>query len=238
MPAKGSFTEMPSSGIATSSSPVRHRFDPSLYLIADPTAAGGRPLEAVVAAAVAGGVTLVQLRCKLGTTRGLLERAQRLKALLRPCGVPLIVNDRIDVMLAAEADGAHIGHEDMPADLARRLIGPDRILGVTLRQEDQARAVDPAVVDYAGVGPIRATTTKADALAPRGVEGFADFRRLVPVRTVAIGGIVPSLAAPLLAAGADGIAVAAAIAGAPDPAAAARRFAGAIAEARDRARPP
>jgi thiamine-phosphate pyrophosphorylase len=228
---------MPSSGPATSAS-VRHRFDPSLYLIADPTATGGRPLDEVVAAAVAGGVTLVQLRDKLATTRALLAAAQRLKELLRPHGVPLIVNDRIDVMLAAEADGVHLGHEDMPADLARRLIGPDRILGVTLRREDQARAADPAIADYAGVGPIRATMTKADALAPRGVEGFAAFRRLVPVRTVAIGGIIPSLVVPLLAAKADGIAVAAAIAGAPDPAAAARRFAGAIAAARLRAQAP
>lgn len=191
----------------------------------------------MVAAALAGGVTLVQLRDKLGTTRVLLDRARRLKALLQPRGVPLIVDDRIDVMLAAEADGVHLGHEDMPADLARRLIGPDRILGVTLRDEGQARGADPAIADYAGVGPIRATTTKANALAPRGVEGFAAFRRFVALRTVAVGGIVPSLAAPLLAAGADGIAVAAAIAGAPDPAAAARRFAGAIAEARGRPRP-
>ena len=222
---------------AVDSSSIRSRFDPSLYLIADPTATGGRPLEEVVAAAVAGGVTLVQLRDKLATTRDFLERALRLKALLRPHGVPLIVNDRIDVMLAAEADGVHVGHEDMPVDLARRLIGPERILGVTLREEGQARAADPAIADYAGVGPVRATMTKANALAPRGVEGFAAFRRFVPLRTVAIGGIVPALAAPLLAAGADGIAVAAAIAGAPDPAAAARRFAAAIAEARGRSHP-
>lgn len=223
---------------AVDSTPIRHRFDPSLYLIADPTATGGRPLDEVVAAAVTGGVTLVQLRDKLATTRDLLERALRLKALLRPHGVPLIVNDRIDVMLAAEADGVHVGHEDMPAELARRLIGSGRILGVTLREESQARAADPAIADYAGVGPVRVTTTKANALAPRGVEGFAAFRCFVPLRTVAIGGIVPSLVAPLLAAGADGIAVAAAIAGAPDPAAAARRFAAAIAEARSRSHPP
>src|SRR5690242_308712 len=223
---------------AVDSTPIRQRFDPSLYLIADPTATAGRPLDDVIAAAVAGGVTLVQLRDKLATTRDLLERALRLKALLRPHGVPLIVNDRIDVMLAAGADGVHVGHEDMPAELARRLIGPDRILGVTLREEGQARAADPAIADYAGVGPVRATTTKVNALAPRGVEGFAAFRRLVPLRTVAIGGIVPALAGPLLAAGADGIAVAAAIAGAPDPAAAARRFAAAIAVARSPSPPP
>jgi thiamine-phosphate pyrophosphorylase len=201
-------------------------------LIADPRTTAGRPFDAVVAAAVAGGATLVQLRDKLGTTREQIEAARRLQALLGPLGIPLIINDRVDIALAVDADGVHVGQDDMPADHARRLIGPERILGLTLREELQARAVDPAVVDYAGVGPIRATTTKADALEPRGVAGFADFRRLVAVPTVAIGGIVPELAGALLRAGADGIAVAAAIAGAPDPAAVARCFAQSIAEAR------
>lgn len=224
--------------VISTSSPVatapghRRRFDPSLYLIADPRATAERPIDAVVAAAVAGGATLVQLRDKLGTTREQLESARRLRALLRPLGIPLIINDRVDIALAVDADGVHVGQDDMPADLARRLIGPERILGLTLRTEAQARAVDAAIVDYAGVGPVRATTTKADALAPRGVAGFAEFRRLVPIPTVAIGGIVPDLAGPLLRAGADGIAVAAAIAGAPDSGAAARHFAQAIAEAR------
>jgi len=192
----------------------------------------GRPFEAVVAAAVAGGATMVQLRDKRGTTREQLQAARRLQALLGPLDIPLIINDRVDIALAVDADGVHVGQDDMPAEEARRLIGPERILGLTLRTEAQARVLDAATVDYAGVGPIRPTTTKADALAPRDVAGFAEFRRLVPVPTVAIGGIVPDLAGPLLRAGADGIAVAAAIAGAADPAAAARCFAQSIAQAR------
>jgi len=210
---------------------MRKRFDPSLYLIADPMATGGRALEAVIAAAVAGGVTLVQLRDKQASTRDLLEAARRLKAILAPRGIPLIVNDRIDVALAAEAEGVHVGQEDMPAEIARRLIGPDRILGLTLREESQAHAVDPAIVDYAGVGPIQATATKRDAAAPRGVAGFAAFRRHVPVPTVAIGGVTVALAAALRQAGADGLAVAAAIGAAPDPEAAAQAFTAAVAAA-------
>jgi thiamine-phosphate pyrophosphorylase len=216
---------------------MRQRFDPSLYLIADPTATAGRPLEAVVAAAVAGGATLVQLRDKQAGTRQLLDAARRLLAILRPRGIPLIVNDRVDVALAVEAEGVHVGQEDMPAEIARRLIGPDRILGLTLRENSQARAVDVGIVDYAGAGPIQATATKRDAAAPRGVAGFAAFRRLVPVPTVAIGGVTVALAGPLLQAGADGLAVAAAIAAAPDPQAAAATFARAIAAARAESRP-
>jgi thiamine-phosphate pyrophosphorylase len=216
---------------------MRQRFDPSLYLIADPCATAGRPLEAVVAAAVAGGVTLVQLRDKQAGTRELLDTARGLLAILRPRGIPLIVNDRIDVALAVEAGGVHVGQEDMPAEIARRLIGPDRILGLTLREDGQARAVDAGIVDYAGAGPIQATATKRDAAAPRGVAGFAAFRRLVPVPTVAIGGVTAALAGPLLRAGADGLAVAAAIAAAPDPEAAAATFARAIAAARAESRP-
>src|SRR5258708_7540223 len=116
---------------------ARRRFDPSLYLIADagliadPGATAGRSIDAVVAAAIAGGVTLVQLRDKLGTTREQLESARRLQDLLRPLGIPLIINDRVDVALAVDADGVHVGQDDMPAELARRLIGPKRILGLT-----------------------------------------------------------------------------------------------------------
>jgi thiamine-phosphate pyrophosphorylase len=211
---------------------MRQRFDPSLYLIADPSATAGRPLETVVAAAVAGGVTLVQLRHKQGSTRELLDAARGLHAILEPRGIPLIVNDRIDVALAVEAEGVHVGQEDLPAEIARRLIGPNRILGLTLREDGQALAVDAGVIDYAGAGPIQATTTKQDAAPPRGVAGFAGFRRLVQVPTVAIGGVTVALAGPLLQAGADGLAVAAAILAAPDPEAAAADFARAIAAAR------
>jgi thiamine-phosphate pyrophosphorylase len=209
------------------------RFDLSLYLIADPSVTGGRALDAVVAAAAKGGVTLVQLRDKHATTRQLIDSASRLLAVLRPHAIPLIINDRVDVALAANADGVHVGDEDMPAAEARRLIGPDRILGVTLRTTAQTRAVDREVVDYGGVGPIRASTTKANTAAPRGVDGFAAFRKLVPVPTVAIGGITADLAASLVTGGADGLAIAAGICTAADPAAAAREYVAAIAAARN-----
>jgi thiamine-phosphate pyrophosphorylase len=211
---------------------ARQAFDLSLYLIADPAIAGEDRLPAIVAAAAAGGVTLVQLRAKQLSTRSFLSLAGALKAVLDPLGVPLIVNDRLDIALAIGAAGLHVGQDDLPAAEARRFLGPAAIVGVTARTVAEAQAADPAVADYLGTGPIRATATKSDTAPPKGVEGFRAVRREMPFPVVAIGGIDAGLAGPLIAAGADGVAVAAAICAATDPRAAAADIAARVKAAR------
>ena len=208
---------------------MTRRFDPTLYLVTDPGLARGRALSDVVAAAVRGGVTLVQLRDKHADGRLLLETAQALKAVLDPQGVPLIVNDRVDVAHAAGAAGCHVGQNDLPAEAARAILGPDAILGVSIDAAAQARAIDPALVDYVAYGPFAATTTKADAGDPIGADGLAAVRKqTTTLPLVAIGGIDRRNIAAAGRAGADGIAVVSAIMAAPDPETASRELRAAI----------
>jgi thiamine-phosphate pyrophosphorylase len=211
---------------------TREPFDPTLYLVTDPALGRGRPLADIVAAAVHGGVTLVQLRDKEAGGRALLEEARALQALLAPLGVPLIVNDRVDVAVAAGAAGCHVGQTDLPAAAARALLGPDAILGVSLDAVHQVAAVDPDIVDYVAHGPFAPTLTKMDAGGPVGAEGLAMVRRLTALPLVAIGGIDAENAGAAIRAGADGIAVVSAIVAAADPAAASRELLAAIAAAR------
>jgi thiamine-phosphate pyrophosphorylase len=207
-------------------------FDPTLYLVTDPGLVGTRPLAEVVAAAVSGGVTLVQLRDKEAGGRTLLETARALQALLAPLGVPLIVNDRVDVAVAAGAAGCHVGQSDLPAAAARALLGPEAILGVSLDRVDQIDAVDPEIVDYVAHGPLAATATKPDAGAPVGAAGLAAVRARTRLPLVAIGGIDARNAGAAVRAGADGIAVVSAIVAAADPEAASREVLRAIETAR------
>jgi thiamine-phosphate pyrophosphorylase len=210
----------------------RPRFDPSLYLVTDPALGRGRPLLEIVAAAVRGGVTLVQLRDKQAAGRELLAEARALVELLTPLAVPLIVNDRVDVAVAAGAAGCHVGQSDLPAAAARALLGPDALLGVSLDAVEQAVDIDPVMVDYVAHGPFAATATKADAGGAVGGEGIARVRALSRLPLVAIGGLDAGNLGPAITAGADGIAVVSAIMAAPDPAAASRELAAAIAAAR------
>jgi thiamine-phosphate pyrophosphorylase len=207
-------------------------FDPTLYLVTDPELGRGRSLVEIVGAAVTGGVTLVQLRDKRADGRVLLEQARALKALLDPHGIPLIVNDRIDVALAAGAAGCHVGQSDLPAEDARAILGPDAIIGLSIDALDQARAVDSEHVDYVAHGPFAATGTKPDAGAPVGARGIAAVRELSALPLVAIGGIDAGNAADAIRAGADGIAVVSAIVAAADPEAAARELRAVIDTAR------
>jgi thiamine-phosphate pyrophosphorylase len=156
----------------------RPRFDPSLYLVTDPALGRGRPLLEIVAAAVRGGVTLVQLRDKQAAGRELLAEARALVELLTPLAVPLIVNDRVDVAVAAGAAGCHVGQSDLPAAAARALLGPDALLGVSLDAVEQAVDIDPVMVDYVAHGPFATTATKADAGGAVGGEGIARVRAL------------------------------------------------------------
>lgn len=203
------------------------RFDLSLYLVTDALLTGGRGVVETVAAALDGGVTLVQLRDPHGTTRALVETARALLAVTRPRGVPLIVNDRVDVMLAAGADGVHVGAHDMDPATARRLIGPDAILGLSITTQAELDTFDLGPVDYLGVGPVFATATKPDAAPAMGVEGLAAIRLATALPIVAIGGLGLGNCSAAVAAGADGIAVVSAIMAAADPAAAAHALRGA-----------
>lgn len=197
--------------------------DWSLYVITDAQLARGRSHIEVVRAAIEGDATLVQYRQKEGTTRRLVEEAQALRELTRQAGVPFIVNDRLDVALAVEADGVHVGQEDMPARLARMLMG-GRIVGVSATNLQEALQAEQDGADYLGVGPVFATPTKPDAAPPMGLEGLAEVCRAVSIPVVAIGGINEQNAAEVIAAGADGVAVVSAVVAASDVAAAARRL--------------
>lgn len=201
--------------------------DRSIYrlcLVTDRELARGRPLVDVVAAAVQGGATMVQLREKTATTRAFLEEARALQALLAPLGVPLVINDRVDIALAVGAAGVHVGQTDMPIEAVRVLVGPQCILGLSITNRTQIERADAKSADYLGIGPIFAQPTKADASTPLGFEGFAALRRLSDKPVVAIGGVKAEHVAPLREAGADGVAVVSAIVSADDPAKAARGF--------------
>ena len=195
-----------------------------LCLVTDRGLASGRSIIDVALAAVRGGATMVQLREKDATTRAFVELARALKAALAPLGVPLAINDRLDVALAVDADGLHVGQDDMPVEAARRLIGPDKFIGLSITAVDQVLRPDAEAADYLGVGPIYAQRTKEDAAAPLGIGGLRRLRGLTGKPVVAIGGLTPDNSAPALAAGADGLAVVSAIVAAADPEAAARRF--------------
>jgi len=188
-----------------------------LYLVTDRTLSGERPLEEVVARAVRGGVSIVQLREKEASTRFFVEAAARMKQLLDPLGIPLIINDRVDVALAVGAAGVHIGQEDMPYPLARRLLGPRAIIGLSVETEEQVLEAEAYDVDYLAVSPVFLTPTKTDTRGSWGLEGLARVRRLSRHRLVAIGGLNAANAAQAIAAGADSIAVVSAICAAPNP---------------------
>jgi thiamine-phosphate pyrophosphorylase len=194
-----------------------------LCLVTDRGLAAGRSVIDIALAAVRGGATMVQLREKDATTRAFVEQARALKAALAPLGVPLAINDRLDVALAVDADGLHVGQDDMPVEAARRLMGPGKFVGLSITALEQVLRPDAAAADYLGVGPIYAQLTKSDAAPPLGLEGLRRLRGLTTKPVVAIGGLTPDNSAPVLAAGADGLAVVSAIVAAADPEAAARR---------------
>jgi thiamine-phosphate pyrophosphorylase len=204
---------------------MRPRFDLRLYAVLDPARCRGRPLPLLAAAAARGGATLVQLRDKRPATREAVAAARAVLAALQPFGVPLLVNDRVDVALAAGAAGVHLGQEDMdPAD-ARRLLGPDAIIGVTVHHPEEADAVEPGLADYAGIGPVFATASKASTDPPLGPAGFGRLRRrLAGLPCCGIAGIDHANAPAVIAAGADGVAVIADLFMADDVEAAARRL--------------
>lgn len=209
------------------------KFDPSLYLVTDPELTRGRSVSEIVRAAVGGGVTMVQLREKEATTRGFVSKALEVGKFLREADVPLIINDRVDVALVTRADGVHLGADDMPYQMARGLLGPDAIIGVSVQSADEAVAAAASAPDYIAVSPVFATGTKPDHAAPLGLEGLRRIRARVRDKLIAIGGITIENAAGVIAAGADGIAVVTALTLADDPASAARDLLNEIVRGRD-----
>jgi thiamine-phosphate pyrophosphorylase len=201
--------------------------DLRLYVLLDPAQSGGHSM-AELANHVSLGATLVQLRDKHGTTREMIERARAIKAALPP-DVPLLVNDRVDVALAAEADGVHIGWDDMDAAEARLLLGKQAIIGLSLKTVEQAQAAPIEHLDYVAIGGVFGTRSKENPDPPVGINGLATILKAVRGRApnmpaAAIAGIDQRNAADVIAAGADGISVISAISLAADPAAATREL--------------
>lgn len=191
--------------------------DYSLYLVTDRPLCLGRELEWVVEEAVKGGVTLVQLREKDTDTRHFIDLAIRLKKILAAYHVPLLINDRIDVALAADADGVHIGQSDMPYEIARRLLGDDKIIGISLENDAEAEAANALNVDYVAVSPVYLTGTKTDTSAALGLDGVRRISALSKHPVVGIGGMNQATVKDVMAAGADGVAVVSAICSAENP---------------------
>lgn len=206
------------------------QFDLSLYLVLDPDLCRVIGMVETARLAVLGGATMVQLRDKQATTAEMIATGQQLKAALSGAGVSLIVNDDVEAALAIGADGIHVGQEDMNATEVRKRVGDRLILGLSVETEDLARRVDPAVVDYVGVGPVFATGTKPDHKQPIGFEGLARIVAASPIPAVAIGGVKVEHVEEIFRAGAKGLAVVSAICGSPDPQAATRLIADKIAE--------
>jgi len=211
-------------------------FDPTLYLVTDTALCAPRSVPEVVAAAVAGGVTAVQVRDKTAGRRELLALTRAVQAVLTPTPqVRLVVNDAVDVALLAGADGVHVGQEDLPADEVRALLGPDAVIGVSVGDDaelDAVLALPPGTVDLVGLSPVWSTPTKPDAGAGLGLAGtreLAGRARAGGLRSVAIGGIHADTAAAVAATGVDGICVVSDICAAADPAAAAQSLRTALA---------
>lgn len=195
-----------------------------LYLVTDRPLSLGRDIEWIVSEAVRGGATMVQLREKEIDTREFIELALRIKPILQKAGVPLIINDRVDVALAVDADGVHIGQSDMPYEMARRLLGPDKIIGLSAENMEQVLKANALDIDYLAISPVYSTATKTDTAPPFGLDGLREAVRLSKHPTVAIGGMNQKTVAGVFATGVDGIAVVSAICSAPDPAASSREL--------------
>lgn len=210
--------------------------DIRLYGIVDPQVGHGRSLADLARAAAEGGATLIQYRAKAETTREMVREARAIRSALHGTHVPLLINDRVDVALAAGADGVHLGADDMKPGDARRLLGPRAIIGVTLKREDELPELAGTGVDYACIGGVFATRHKDNVAPPLGLAGYATLRQaarhaLGDLPVGAIAGITAANAGEVIAAGADGVAVIGALFDAESVADAARALRAAVDEA-------
>jgi thiamine-phosphate pyrophosphorylase len=211
--------------------------DVRLNAIVDPAVAGSHTMQALTGLVVSGGATLIQLRDKHGDTRRQIETAKAIMAVLENTGVALVINDRVDVALAAKADGVHVGQTDMSVAEARGILGPGAIIGLSIKTIAEAEAAPVELLDYVGVGGVYATTSKDNPNRPIGLDGLRAivdiFHRRAPgLPVVAIAGITATNAADTVTAGADGVAVISALSLAPDATAAARELRAAVDAAR------
>jgi thiamine-phosphate pyrophosphorylase len=196
--------------------------DLSLYVITDRELSEGRPLEEVVNAALQGGATVIQLREKKLTDREIFKMGMKIKPLIKKAGACFIINDRIDLALALDADGVHLGQSDLPLNIARKLTGEKKIIGISVKTIEKAREAEAQGADYLGVGSIYPTKTKKDAEPIGGPQRISQIRKAVNLPIVGIGGIQIHNIMEVIKAGADGIAVVSAVMGAPDIAEACR----------------
>ncbi len=208
------------------------KFILDVYVIVDLGFARGRGLEVVVNGAILGGASIIQLRDKRATTRALVDMAEKAQNLCRRAGIPLIINDRVDVAMAVDADGVHLGPDDMPVAAARKLLGGGKIIGASTETVEKGLAARRDGSDYLGVGPIYATATKTDAGEPVDLAILGLIKKSSTLPVVGIGGINQANAAPVIAAGADGVAVISAAVGAPDIAAAVHALRQAVQQAK------
>jgi len=188
----------------------------SLYLVTDPVLCGPRGVPETCRQALAAGVGTVQLRDKDASTRELLRVALELREMCSDAGALFIVNDRVDVALASQADGVHLGLDDMPVGIARRLMGEDAVIGASVRTREEAAGAWRDGADYLAANLVFATDTKTGLGRPLGISGVRELRAASPLPLVAIGGIKAENAAEVMRAGAVGIAVVSAIMAAED----------------------
>lgn len=203
---------------------MRPTINPSLYLVTDKALSLGRPLKEIVSKAVAGGVTMVQLREKDSTTHQFVEEAFIIKKMLKQYDVPLIINDRVDVAMAIDADGIHLGQSDMHWELARKLLGPDKIIGLSIESVDQIDDANQADIDYIGISPVFTTPTKRELQKGLGLIKTSEIAQKSKHPSVAIGGINTENALEIMQTGVDGISVVSAICSASEPETAARKL--------------
>lgn len=208
--------------------------DLSVYLVLDRERCPAHSMVETACRAVTGGASMVQLRDKIGTTADLIAVGRQLKAALAKHAVPLVVNDNLEAALAIDANGIHVGQDDISPPEARGRLGAEKIVGLSVEAADAMTEVDPSVVDYVGIGPVFATTTKPDHKPPIGLDGLRTLVALSPVPAVAIGGLKLKHAAAVLQSGAQGMAVISAICGQLDPEAATRGIKDAIIRCRAR----
>jgi thiamine-phosphate pyrophosphorylase len=200
---------------------MRSIIDYSLYLVTDKGLSLGRTHLEVIKEAVAGGVTMVQLREKDLESGEFYREAMQIREFLRSRGCPLIINDRADIALAVDADGVHVGQEDLPLAVVRKMLGPGKIVGVSVFTPEEAREAEAAGADYLGLSPIFMTATKPELVRQIGFEGIGPIRKAVKLPLVGIGSMNETNAFEVVRRGLDGVAVVSAICSRPDVRAAA-----------------
>lgn len=208
----------------------KQEVDYSLYLVTDRSLTLGRDLLFIIEEAILGGVTVIQLREKSCSSRKFYDVAKEVSLLTKRYGIPLIINDRLDIALAVEAEGLHIGQSDLPYSVARKIMGPDAIIGLSVESVEDAIDAESLDVDYLGISPIFSTTTKIDTAKPLGFNGIKKIKRVSSHKLVAIGGVNLANTPAMISSGADGVAVVSAICSADSPKEASQKLLKAVKE--------